>query len=123
MIDESFYTIRNRQECAPLHIVHAVAFNHEHEIFKAHFPDNPIVPGVCCVEIVRQMVGDMLGADMRISVVKNLKFISLMTPAADKVFSFDVDVAENSENQYSVKVTIAHDGTVMTKMSLMCHKS
>lgn len=123
MVNESFYTLQNIQQATPMRSLCTITFNPAHEIFKAHFPGNPIIPGVCCVEIVRQAVGNMLDTDLRISVVKNLKFISLMTPAVNKSFVFDMVVAETAENQYSVKVTVTQATAVMTKMSLVCHKS
>ena len=32
----------------------------EHEIYQAHFPGNPITPGVCQVQIVAELAGRQL---------------------------------------------------------------
>ena len=90
MIDGNFYTIVARHESDPLHIRCDVEFNVDHEIFKAHFPGNPIVPGVCSLEIIRQMATALLGGVIRIPSVKNMKFINVMTPAKGKLFTFDI---------------------------------
>jgi len=28
----------------------------DHEVFRGHFPDNPILPGVCTVQIIKELM-------------------------------------------------------------------
>ncbi|MBP5241827.1 MAG: hypothetical protein J6Z26_08005 [Bacteroidales bacterium] len=122
MIDGNFYTIVARHESDPLHIRCDVEFNVDHEIFKAHFPGNPIVPGVCSLEIIRQMATALLGGVIRIPSVKNMKFINVMTPAKGKLFTFDIQLVAQSDSQYSAKATISDADAIVVKASLLCEK-
>jgi len=45
---ESFH-YKNQQLKAEIFI------NKEHEIFKGHFPNNPVMPGVCMIQIIKEL--------------------------------------------------------------------
>ncbi len=32
-----------------------VIINKDHEIFTGHFPDNPVMPGVCMIQIIKEL--------------------------------------------------------------------
>lgn len=122
MIDGSFYTIVGTHDTDSLHIRREIVFLMDHVIFKAHFPDNPIVPGVCTLEIIRQLVTEVVGGEIRIPTVKNMKFLNLMTPAEGKVFTFDIQLVAQSETLFSAKTTISDPETIVVKASLLCEK-
>ena len=122
MIDGSFYTVVGDGDIEGLHLRRDVVFNTEHEIFKAHFPDKPIVPGVCSIEIIRQLITDLLGGEVRVILVKNMKFLNLMTPDVGKVFRFDIQLTEQAPDRYSAKVVVSDPDTVVVKTSLVCEK-
>ena len=122
MIDGSFYTIVGTHDTDSLHIRREIVFRMDHVIFKAHFPDNPIVPGVCTLEIIRQLVTEVVGGEIRIPTVKNMKFLNLMTPAEGKVFTFDIQLVAQSETLFSAKTTISDPETIVVKASLLCEK-
>ena len=35
-----------------------IRLNPDHEIYRAHFPGNPITPGVCIVQIISEVLGE-----------------------------------------------------------------
>ena len=123
MIDETFYKVVDKQSAEPLHWRYTVIFNVNHDIFNAHFPGNPIVPGVCSMEMIRQFAESMLGGEVRIPSVKNMKFIRLMTPAEGKAFTFDILLTAKTDTQYSAKVAIFDGDDVIMKASLLCDKT
>lgn len=56
-------------------------FNTEHDIFKGHFPAVPVVPGVCMMQIIQEMVEKLTMSAKRISNVQQMKFLTLINPA------------------------------------------
>ena len=63
-----------------------IGLNREHVIYKAHFPHfpvKPITPGVCIIKIVTELLERKLGVQLRLSQVKNLKFIIPISPIDD----------------------------------------
>lgn len=49
-------------------------------IFRAHFPGMPITPGVCIVQMAKELLETVTGSHLVITSVKNAKFLTVMTP-------------------------------------------
>jgi 3-hydroxyacyl-[acyl-carrier-protein] dehydratase len=72
----------------------SIAFNKEHKIFEGHFPGHPVVPGVCMIQILREIMEVEVGSRLRIRTGDNLKFLSVINPQ------------ENPEVQVSLSYTV-----------------
>ena len=51
-----------------------------HFIYQAHFPDEPITPGVCIIQIAKELLEEHLGIGLEIQKVKNVKFLNVISP-------------------------------------------
>lgn len=49
-------------------------------VYKAHFPDKPITPGVCMIGAVVELFTQVSGKTMQLAKVNNIKYLSMMTP-------------------------------------------
>ncbi|MDP9077432.1 MAG: 3-hydroxyacyl-ACP dehydratase [Bacteroidota bacterium] len=49
-------------------------------IFKGHFPGQPVVPGACMLQIVKEVLESALGQSLLIKKAGNLKFIGMIDP-------------------------------------------
>lgn len=52
------------------------------EIFAGHFPDQPVVPGACMLQIVKEVLADTLKVNLVLARADNIKFLSLVEPTA-----------------------------------------
>ena len=57
-----------------------ISLHRESEIFKAHFPNLPIVPGACLVQISKEFIEKNLQQKIQITHFKNLKFLKTINP-------------------------------------------
>lgn len=57
-----------------------ISFNSAHEIFKGHFPGQPVVPGVCMVRIVKDVLEKITGDKLWLKESKQIKFLQLVRP-------------------------------------------
>ena len=60
-----------------------IILNPDHLIYKAHFPGQPVTPGVCILQILQELLSIEIGKQLFIKDIKNAKFISMMSPVAD----------------------------------------
>ena len=92
----------------------------EHEIYQAHFPGNPITPGVCLIQIVAELAGRQLQCDLALRRVVNLKFAAPVSPKDTPMIDVVLSSVDEQESFVKVKGTIADaaTGAVMTKYSL-----
>jgi len=93
--------------------------NPEHMIYKAHFPGNPITPGVCVVQTAGELLERELNREVYLKNVKNVKFLSVIIPEKDKKIKYDFSNLTEDETECKVQVTVSDDDVVYAKMSLI----
>lgn len=100
----------------------AIRLNPEHFIYKAHFPGEPITPGVCIMQIAKELLEEMTTASLHLIFVKNIKFLKIISPneVADVVYSLSKVTREGDEIKVQVSVTAGE--TVYAKLSLICQE-
>jgi len=52
----------------------------ESPVFAGHFPQKPIVPGVCLVQMAVETIEHIEGCSKEICEAKDIRFISIITP-------------------------------------------
>jgi len=92
-----------------------IKLNSEHFIFKAHFPDNPITPGVCIVQIVKEIFENKTGKKFFLSRIKNLKFIQPIIPTKNEQVKIKINSELITNNTHKLKVEIIENDIVFTK--------
>jgi 3-hydroxyacyl-[acyl-carrier-protein] dehydratase len=85
-----FYTISNL-EPAPGSVKTKITINRHHRILEGHFPGLPIVPGVCMMQIIREIMEVTSGRNLLITSADNMKFLSVINP--DNHTEVDVSIS------------------------------
>ncbi len=71
-----------------------VKLNASHAIFKGHFPDNPVVPGVCLIQISKEMLEKSLNTTTQLIQSSQVKFLAVVDPTVDAVLQIAFDTKE-----------------------------
>jgi 3-hydroxyacyl-[acyl-carrier-protein] dehydratase len=79
MLRNSFYTIVKR-ECSPGVVKALLSINRQHPILQGHFPGHPVVPGVCMMQMIKELMELTTNHSLRISNADNMKFLSVINP-------------------------------------------
>jgi 3-hydroxyacyl-[acyl-carrier-protein] dehydratase len=58
----------------------SVAWNAGHAIFAGHFPGNPVVPGVCMLQLVQEVMEDALKEKLFLRESGQMKFLQFIDP-------------------------------------------
>ncbi len=96
-----------------------LSFREDLELFKGHFPRDPIVPGVHQIEIVRMTVEKSLNARLRIRQIKSAKFTRKVLPSEN----LDVLITRLEDSgSIVVKATIKVGEEVASKFSLVLER-
>ncbi|MBO4488201.1 MAG: beta-hydroxyacyl-ACP dehydratase [Bacteroidales bacterium] len=91
----------------------------ESVIFKAHFPDNPIMPGVCLVGMVQELAERMKGCQLTLSEVRNVKYLAVLKPNANPDVMVRFDKVEEDGSRLRTDGVVMADEKVYTKFSLI----
>lgn len=101
-----------------------VLLDKNHFIYQAHFPGEPITPGVCIIQIAKELLEDGLHCDYEIKRVKNVKFLSVISPTKTPrvTYSFDkVTVAEET-GDYRAQIVVTAGDEVLAKLSMIIER-
>lgn len=97
---------------------HLLRFDEAHEVFAAHFPGNPIVPGAVLVDVMRAVATDILGVEAQVVTVKNAKFITVIVPQSNVELKVKTSYTTSGED-YLFKSVIADEGKIYAKFDLL----
>lgn len=89
-------------------------------IYQAHFPGEPVTPGVCLVQMAGELLEECLGRKLQLKKAVNVKFLSPVSPVDTPSVGFTVSPAPaDAEGCIRSSVRVEHEGRVMAKMSLI----
>jgi 3-hydroxyacyl-[acyl-carrier-protein] dehydratase len=114
MLQGSFYTVLNNQSTGSS-VNALLEINPEHHIFDGHFPQIPVVPGVCMMQMVKELVEDFTGQRLRLSKAEHLKFLSIIDPRQNKLLEVDISIHSTSLPNIQVTAAFSRQDTVFFK--------
>ena len=56
------------------------------EIFQGHFPEQPVLPGVAMIDIVRKSAENILNTALQMETAANIKFLNVLIPDANPYY-------------------------------------
>ena len=95
-------------------------FRKDLELFKGHFPGNPILPGVLQIEMVKYVLEKSLLIPLRIQSVKKTKFPSMIHP--ENVVTTEVTINKNGTDFLEVRSVVRAEGVIAGKSTLTLTK-
>lgn len=119
ILNNVLYRISSR-EMRETEVVYHVLLNKDCFIYKAHFPGNPITPGVCMVQTALELLEDLTGRRLEISEAKNIKFLHILSPTEHPEADFVFTSVVNDE-AVKAKVNVMKDDTVFAQLSFTAH--
>ncbi|MBQ2188742.1 MAG: 3-hydroxyacyl-ACP dehydratase [Bacteroidales bacterium] len=93
--------------------------NPSHFIYKAHFPENPITPGVCIIQTAGELLEQKLNRKLFLKTVKNVKFLSVIIPEEGKKIKYGFSNLVEDENGCKAHVIVSDEAAVYAKISLI----
>ena len=86
-----------------------------HTIFAGHFPGQPVLPGVCMMQMVREVLETALGKRLRLVKAANIKFIALVTPSTTPLH---IQLSYSVDENVKVKAVIIATDTLSFKADI-----
>lgn len=116
MLLKDFY-ILNNLSVEHLKVTANITVNKDHEIFKGHFPGNPVTPGVCMMQIIKEIAEEVLSQKLKMTSSSNVKFMAIINPEVTPELELTLDIIEKEDDTYTVKNVTKFEDTVALKLS------
>ncbi|MFS4466560.1 3-hydroxyacyl-ACP dehydratase [Maribacter sp. 2210JD10-5] len=94
----------------------SVKLNKEHHIFEGHFPGHPVLPGVCVIQMIKELTEKAINRKLLLNVASNVKFMAVINPEKNDTIDFTIDLTETEEG-VKVKNTVRFEDTLALKLS------
>lgn len=115
MLIEGLYKVKKVDKTAD-GILAQVHLNKDHAIFKGHFPGNPVMPGVCMIQIIKELTEEATGKNLFLSVASNIKFMAIINPDINPGLHLAIDITE-VDGIVKVKNTTSFEDTLALKLN------
>jgi len=95
-------------------ITAALEVDADSELFSGHFPEQPVVPGACMLQTVKEILEDTFKAQLSLVKADNIKFLNRVVPGIGHLnLQINYQVVDN---QFKVAVNLTADDTVCMKL-------
>lgn len=108
-----FYRVQNLQK-GDGKLTCTITYNSAHPIFLGHFPGQPVVPGVCTMDMIKDLLEEALDQKLLLRSTGQVKFLQLILPQACP----NVSIAwELKDEGYKVAAELRTDTATIFKMN------
>lgn len=115
MLLKDFYKVDTITNTADYKYVAHIMINNNHDIFKGHFPGNPVMPGVCMLQIIKEITEQVLFSNLKMVNASNIKFMALINPDVTACLTLQLEITESADATFKVKNTTLFDDTIALK--------
>ncbi|MBK7344569.1 MAG: 3-hydroxylacyl-ACP dehydratase [Saprospiraceae bacterium] len=106
MLLNTFYTVSPGTEMIDSRISATIAFIRESPIFQGHFPQHPVVPGVCMFAMIKEILEKQLDRHLRLSQCRNMKFLKMIDPDQHPTIHVEISFQENEDRSLGVQARL-----------------
>ncbi|MCU4154365.1 hypothetical protein J1N10_00125 [Carboxylicivirga sp. A043] len=107
LIDSFFtYSIKEKTEAG---FVAEIKLKTDSPVYDGHFPEMPVTPGVCQVQMLKEVLNEQLNADYQLSKARDIKFLNLINPNDNNLFLLEVSIKTMDDNSINVNA-LMHNG-------------
>ncbi|WP_159022224.1 3-hydroxyacyl-ACP dehydratase [Formosa sp. L2A11] len=115
MLIKDFYT-KLTTSIVDTNAIHVtINLNKDHDVFNGHFPGNPVTPGVCMVQIIKEITQDYVNTPLFLQNISNIKFTALINPNVNAELILELSIIEENDTVKIKNITKFTDGAVALK--------
>lgn len=97
-------------------VIASVSLNKEHDVFGGHFPGNPVMPGVCMIQMIKELSEKATGKNLLLTSCSNIKFMAIINPEKNEILDLKLTISEQ-DGTIKVKNTTSFENTLALKLS------
>ncbi len=91
--------------------------NAKHKIFEGHFPGQPVVPGACLMQMVKEVTETILGSELLLIKADHLKFLAVIDPNKKGVLEMQLTIDRKEDDSLYVSASLSENASVCFKFS------
>lgn len=97
MLKDNLYTITSLNKANEENYTIDISLNKKHAIFEGHFPGQPILPGVCMIEMVKEILLEIKQKPYQLVEASNIKYLRLVDPNENPTLHIEMQIKEEGQ--------------------------
>ena len=121
---EDFYTIEIPIAEGTQAFTTAIRLNANHRIFAGHFPEQPIVPGVCTLQFIKACAEKAIGKSLQYTQISQVKYLLPIDPRTTPLLTLNCTITPTERDYTLTAELFAGDAlAVKIKKAIMTQTS
>lgn len=104
LLENKYYQIYNIENTTSGGIFH-IRLIRDCDVYKGHFPGNPICPGVCNIETIKECAMHLANKNLYISTIQKCRLTAVATPHECPEMDIIINI-QSSDNGFTVTAKI-----------------
>lgn len=105
MLLNDFFTIQNI-ETAEGEVKAELVINSGHQIFEGHFPGQPVVPGVCMMQMLKEILEEVTGKRTNLVKAQEMKFLAIIDPSKNNLINAAIKYNAGEDGSLNVVASL-----------------
>ena len=101
MLLTDFYKIDHTKQGDSGTLFH-IKLNPNHLIYKGHFPNQPVLPGVCALQIIKECAQHLINKKLQYARVALCKFLRVVNPAQCSEITLNISLNEKNDGEFQL---------------------
>lgn len=114
MLIRDFYEIK-QFSFTENQVLAQIRLNPGHKVYDGHFPDQPVVPGVIQLQIIKEMMEKTGKQDLLLNKMTFAKYLKMIIPELTPELSIQIDFSKN-EVGFQFSAAIINEQSIFTKV-------
>ena len=114
MLVNDFFTIRKLEE-EGFEIRAELVINANHKIFEGHFPGHPVVPGVCMMQMVKEIIEKVVAEKTNLVRAGEMKFLAIIDPKENNMIRATLKYNIEENGNMAVSATFFKESLIHFK--------
>lgn len=89
----------------------------EYCAYAGHFPGNPVSPGVCNIQMVKECAVQLTGQPLFLCYISHCRWSAVITPQTTPHLQIRMQLSEAENDRYKVCATVCDDTTIYMKFN------
>lgn len=106
LLENKFFKVLSSERTDDMNATYHVAVLPDCEVYNGHFPGEPVCPGVCNIETIKECACLLTGKNLRYSAIKQCRLTAVATPEVCPEVDVKIALAEAGD-AFSLVASIA----------------
>lgn len=86
-----------------------IALRQDCDVYRGHFPSNPVCPGVCNIQVIKECAERLVEKELHIGSIRRCRLTAVATPSACPELDVKISLTP-TEAGYGITATVSDTG-------------